>query len=122
MIEPEGVWQGAIEILDSLDAKSRPGDRLYGETRAERAATQATVAKLIELLEQPAYHFLLFQLLPAKPAIVPLAVDGAPSWERLIVQMFYPVGGAPWRGLPGWTPRKRRRRRGGFARRSTSSS
>ena len=34
IVGPEGIWDGARAVLDGLDVKSRPGQRLYGEATA----------------------------------------------------------------------------------------
>ena len=50
VVGSEGAWNGAREVLDRLDAKSRPGQRLYGESEADRTSNRALIAKLLDLL------------------------------------------------------------------------
>ena len=52
VVGPEGAWTGAREVLNGLDAKSRPGQRLYGESDAERAANRANVTEILQLCAQ----------------------------------------------------------------------
>jgi len=95
VVGPEGVWAGARAILNGLDAKSRPGQRLYGEDDAERAVNRALVERLIALLLPTVHRYAYAQLLPLKMVLYPVAVDGAPTWERAFVYLLYPV----WRRL-----------------------
>ncbi len=95
VIGPEGVWAGAHDLLSGLDAKSRPGQRLYGESDAERAANRALVGRLLELLLRTVRRYVYFHMLPLKAVLYPVAVDGAPLWERAFVFLLYPV----WRML-----------------------
>lgn len=91
VVGPEGVWAGAHDVLNGLDAKSRPGDRLYGENEDERASNRALVEKLHGLLLQAVGRFVSFHMLPLRKLFYPVAVDGAPVWERVFVFLLYPV-------------------------------
>ena len=95
VIGPEDVWAGAREVLNGLDAKSRPGQRLYGEDDDERAANRALVDRLLDLLGRTVLCHVYAQLLPLKSVLYPVVVDGAPLWERAFVYLLYPV----WRRL-----------------------
>jgi len=95
VIGPEDVWAGAREVLNGLDAKSRPGQRLYGEDEDERAANRALVDRLQDLLGRAVCAYVFAQLLPLKSVLYPVVVDGAPVWERAFVYLLYPV----WRRL-----------------------
>lgn len=95
VIGSEGVWATASEVLNGLDAKSRPGDRLYGETEAERELNRRLVKTLLDLLLQTVRRFVYSHLLPHKKLVYPVAVDGAPAWERAFVVLLYPV----WRRM-----------------------
>lgn len=85
---------GVREILEGLDAKSRPGQRLFGEDDAERNSNRALVERLDLLLRAVRRH-VYAQLLPFKPVLYPVVVDGAPLWERAFVYCAYPL----WRRL-----------------------
>src|SRR5262245_51794889 len=95
VIGPEGAWAGARAVLDGLDAKSRPGQRLYGEDDAERAANRALVERLLDRLSCAVRRYVLAQLLPLKRVLHPALVDGTPMWERIFVTLLYPL----WRRL-----------------------
>jgi glutathione S-transferase len=95
VIGPEDVWAGAREVLNGLDAKSRPGQRLYGEDDDERAANRALVDRLLDLLGRTVLCHVYAQLLPLKLVLYPVVVDGAPLWERAFVYLLYPL----WRRL-----------------------
>ena len=90
VVQPEGVWRGARDLLGGLDAKSRPGQRLFGESDPERAENRAIVETLIGLLGQQVIRLVCYHLLPRKEIFFPAAVDGAPAWERAFVQWLYP--------------------------------
>lgn len=95
VVGPEGVWAGARDVLNGLDAKSRPGQRLFGESDAARAANRALVEKLLDLLLRTVRRFAYFHMLALRNELYPVAVDGAPAWERGFVFWLYPV----WRAL-----------------------
>ena len=95
VVGPEDVWEGAREVLNGLDAKSRPGQRLYGEDYDERAANRALVDRLLDLLGRTVRRHVYAQLLPLKSLLYPVVVDGTPLWERAFVYLLYPL----WRGL-----------------------
>lgn len=95
IVGPEGIWDGARSVLDGIDAKSRPGQRLYGENEDERAANRALIVRLLDLLLQTVRRLVYFHLLPHKKTLYPVAVDGAPLWERALVFLLYPL----WRRL-----------------------
>jgi cytochrome P450/glutathione S-transferase len=94
VVGPEGAWMGAREILEGLDAKSRPGQRLFGEEDAERNSNRALVDRL-DLLLRAVRRYVYAQLLPLKSVLYPVVVDGAPLWERAFVYCAYPL----WRRL-----------------------
>ncbi len=95
VVGSDGVWATAAEILNGLDAKSRPGDRLYGELEEERESNCRLVAKLLDLLLQTVPRYACSHLLPHKRLVHPVAVDGAPAWERAFVFLLYPL----WRRM-----------------------
>src|SRR5436305_1771928 len=74
VVGPEGVWAGARDVLNGLDAKSRPGQRLYGETDGERAANRALVDRLLDLLLRTVRRHVYAQLLPFKAVLYPAVV------------------------------------------------
>lgn len=93
----EGVWSGAREFLLRLDAKTREGDRLLGETPEERTANLVFIDRLFDLLLKQVRRFVYFHLLPERRLTIPIAVQGAPLWERVFVAGLYPL----WRYLMG---------------------
>lgn len=95
VVGAEGIWAGASEILDGLDAKSRPGDRLYGEEDRERGDNRRLIAELLQLLLPAVRRAVYYHLLPHRKLLLPVAVDGAPLWERAFVSLLYPL----WRRL-----------------------
>jgi glutathione S-transferase len=95
IVGPEGIWDGAHAVLDGLDVKSRPGQRLYGESDEARAANRALIDALLTLLLQTVRRLVYFHVLPRRAALYPVAVDGAPLWERAFVFLLYPI----WRRL-----------------------
>jgi cytochrome P450/glutathione S-transferase len=95
IVGPEGIWDGARAVLDGLDAKSRPGQRLYGESDDDRAANRALIDTLLALLLQTVRRLVYFHLLPHRRTLYPVAVDGVPLWERAFVFLLYPI----WRRL-----------------------
>lgn len=92
---PEGVWSGVRVVLDGLDARSRPGERLLGESDAERTTTLALIDRLLDLLQVQVPKLLYAPLLPQRDLLLPIVVDGAPGWERSLVTRFWSL----WRRL-----------------------
>src|SRR5688572_1762529 len=82
VVAPEGIWDGARAVLDGLDAKSRPGQRLYGESDETRTANRALIDGLLARLLLTVRRLVYFHLLPHRTTLYPAAVDGAPLWER----------------------------------------
>jgi cytochrome P450 len=97
IVTAEGVWAGARAVLVALDAKSRPGQRLLGETEDESAKTLAMVDQMLALLQQQVRRYAYFHLLPQKSLAHAVATADAPWWERVLVQVFYPQ----WQKLMG---------------------
>ena len=95
VVGPEGIWDGARAVLDGLDAKSRPGQRLYGESDETRTANRALIDGLLARLLLTVRRLVYFHLLPHRTTLYPAAVDGAPLWERAFVFLLYPI----WRRL-----------------------
>ena len=50
VVSAAATWKGARETLNGLDARLRPGERLYGDAPAERAANAAFVEALLDRL------------------------------------------------------------------------
>ncbi len=94
---PEGVWRGAREFLINFDSKSPPEHRLLGETADERAGNIAFIDKLFALLLKQVRRYAYFHLLPHQRVLSPIVVEGAPRWEKFVVEKFYPL----WRRLMG---------------------
>jgi cytochrome P450/glutathione S-transferase len=97
VVGSEGVWRGAPEFLVGFDAKSPPSNRLLGRTAAERTENIAFIDELFALLLKQVRRYVYFHLLPHRRILSPVAVDGAPAWERFVVETFYPL----WRRLMG---------------------
>jgi cytochrome P450/glutathione S-transferase len=91
VVTPEVVWMGARDILEGLDAKSRPGQRLYGEDEPERAANRSLVERLLDVLPGRIGRYVYAQMLPHKANLYPVVADGAPLWERAFVYCLYPL-------------------------------
>jgi cytochrome P450 len=91
VVGPEGAWMGARDILEGLDAKSRPGQRLYGEDEPERAANRSLVERLLDVLSGRIARYVYAQMLPHKAILYPIVADGAPLWERAFVYCLYPL-------------------------------
>ena len=91
VVGPEGRWAGARAILNGLDAKSRPDQRLYGEDDAARAANRALVDRLLDILPDAVRRTVVAQLLPHKRLLYPVVTDGAPMWERAFLVLLYPL-------------------------------
>ena len=91
VVAPEAVWMGVRDILQGLDAKSRPGQRLFGESDAERAANHALAERLADLLPRAVGRYVYAQMLPHKAELYPVVADGAPLWERAFVYCLYPL-------------------------------
>jgi cytochrome P450 len=91
VVGPEGAWMGAREILEGLDAKSRPGQRLFGEDDTERAANRSLVGRLLDILPGRIGRYVYAQMLPHKAILYPVVADGAPLWERAFVYCLYPL-------------------------------
>lgn len=97
VVAPDGIWDGARAVLENLDARSRPGDRLLGETEVDRSTNNALIESLLSRLLTTVRRFVYFHMLPFKKTLYPIAVEGAPAWERGFVFLCYPV----WRRLMG---------------------
>lgn len=95
VVSGEAVWMGARDIVDGIDAKSRPGQRVYGEAETDRAANRAWVERLTELLPAAVGRFIYSELLSHKAILYPVIAEGAPFWERGFVYWLYPL----WRRL-----------------------
>jgi cytochrome P450 len=91
VVAPEAVWMGARDILQGLDAKSRPGQRLFGESDTERAANRALTERIVDLLPRAVGRHVYAQMLPHKADLYPVVADGAPLWERAFVYCLYPL-------------------------------
>ena len=95
VVAPDGIWAGARAALNGLDARSRTGERLFGESEEERVANRQLVERLLDLLLPTVRRLVYFHLLPHKAVLYSVAVDGAPLWERAFVFLLYPL----WRRL-----------------------
>ncbi|WP_157973645.1 cytochrome P450 [Tropicimonas sp. IMCC34043] len=85
VLTPDGPWVGLKGFLLGLDAKTRPGQRLLGETEAERAQTLEWVDLFYDKLFWPAvqtyYHFMLDN----RETVTKYALDRAPDWQKFLV-------------------------------------
>lgn len=97
VVSAASTWKGARETLHGLDSRLRPGERLFGDTAAERRPNIAFVDQLLERLLLNVRRLACFHLLPIKRAVFPVVTDGVPAWERVAVWIFFPI----WRRLLG---------------------
>ena len=97
IVSAGSTWKGARETLHGLDSRLRAGEQLFGDRADERERNIAFVDQLLAKLLLNVRRLTCFHLLPAKPAILPVATDGVPAWERAIVWIFFPI----WRRLMG---------------------
>src|SRR5262249_9113350 len=58
-------------------------------------AHRALIVRLLDLLPQTVRRLVYFYLLSHKATLYPVAVEGAPLWERVFIFLLYPV----WRRL-----------------------
>ncbi|HLM02931.1 MAG TPA: cytochrome P450 [Pyrinomonadaceae bacterium] len=91
VVTAEGVWKGAREFLINFDAKTPPGNRLLGENDSHRAENLALADSLFALLLKQVRRYVYFYLLPEKRLLKPVVTDGVPLWEKLFVDLFYPL-------------------------------
>ena len=91
------TWNGARETLHGLDSRLRPGERLFGDEPAERQRNIALVEQLVQRLVPQVWRLTAFHLLTARRAVLPIAGDGAPAWERAAMAIAFPV----WRRMMG---------------------
>ncbi|MDV7143985.1 cytochrome P450 [Tropicimonas sp. TH_r6] len=86
MLTPEGPWVGLKDFLRGLDAKCRPGDKVLGETAAERDRAEEWVELFYDKLFWPAvqvyYHFMLEH----RETVTRYALDRAPNYQKFIVR------------------------------------
>ncbi|RYH09185.1 cytochrome P450 [Tropicimonas sp. IMCC6043] len=83
---PEGPWVGLKGFLHGLDAKCRPGEKVLGETDAERERAENWIALFYDKLFWPAvqvyYHFMLDH----RETVTRYALDRAPDWQKFLVR------------------------------------
>src|SRR5262249_2697083 len=91
VVGSEGTWSGARWLLDGFDAKTRPGQRLCGESGPERSTNFALLERLVDLLLLPVARYVFAEMLPHKAVLFPVIADGAPPWERAFVYWLYPL-------------------------------
>lgn len=97
VVAPDGTWQTTMGLLDKIDAHAPAGRKVYGKTEAERTANRAFITTLLPYFGHPLRRFVYNQVLPDKAIMYPISTFGAPTWERVVVDVFYPV----WRWLLG---------------------
>src|SRR5687767_6969803 len=76
VVSAEGVWKGARELLQAFDAKTRPGQRLFGESEEQRRATESFLDRLLDQLLLTVRRYVYFHMLPNKAALHPVATEG----------------------------------------------
>jgi cytochrome P450 len=97
VITAASVWKGARETLYGLDSRLRRGEKLFGDDDKTRKDNIALVERLLDRLLLNVCRFAGFHLLQVKRAVVPVATDGVPRWERALVWTCFPL----WRRLMG---------------------
>ena len=97
VVTAASVWKGARETLYGLDSRLRTGEKLFGDIDKVREDNVALVDQLLDRLLLNVRRFAYFHLLPVRRVVVPVATDGVPRLERVLVRVFFPV----WRRLMG---------------------
>lgn len=86
VLTPEGPWVGLKDFLHGLDAKCRIGEKVLGETPAERERAEKWIDLFYDKLFWPAvqvyYHFMLDH----RETVTRYALDRAPGWQRFFVR------------------------------------
>src|SRR5262245_48059201 len=91
VVRPEGAVGGLVASVTAFDRLCRNGETVFGDTREERARTQALFRLFEATLFRQAVPLHYFYMLEAPEQITPDAVDGAPAWERACVRFLYPL-------------------------------
>jgi cytochrome P450 len=97
VVSAASVWKGARETLYGLDGRLRDGEKLFGDDPRDREANIALVEQLLTRLLLTVRRFAYFHMLTRKRAVVPVATDGVPGWERALISTAFPV----WRRFMG---------------------
>lgn len=91
VLGPEGISSGIRQCLDALDEKCRKGETVYGEDDRTRRETKEAIDVFHSKLFLPAIQIYYFHMLDERRLILDFSLDRAPWWQRLLVQLFYPV-------------------------------
>jgi cytochrome P450/glutathione S-transferase len=81
----------ARQLLAYLDARARPDERLYPADPRKRHEMDLLVRSLIEELAIDVRLYAYAHMLPKRSVIIPLMTSGAPLWQRVLIQIFFPL-------------------------------
>lgn len=90
-LTPEGSWAGVKAFLNALDEKSRPGEKVFGESEAERVAAHEAIDLFYERLFWPAVQVYYHCMLDHRATVTKYALDRAPLWQKAIVRFLFPL-------------------------------
>ena len=91
VVTPEGPWAGITQFLEGLDERSRPGEKVFGESGPERARTREFVALFDEKLFWPAIQLYYHFMLDRRDTVLEHALHRVPRWQRQLVRRLFPV-------------------------------
>ena len=105
IVAPGTIWKSPFGELDAIDAHAPAGAKVYGETIEERLENNAWLRRIIPSFygypRQYVYHYVLQD----RHVMTPIAVYGAPWWERMVVRWLYWLWAPLLRRALGITPR-----------------
>ena len=89
ILAPGTLWKAPFGQLDAIDAHAPAGAKVYGDTLEERLENNAWLRQILPSFfgfpRQYVYHFVLKD----RRVMTPIAVHGAPWWERMVVRWLY---------------------------------
>ncbi|BCJ91251.1 hypothetical protein IZ6_19860 [Terrihabitans soli] len=86
---PTGTTGGLSAALAAFDARCRPGERLFGESEAERIENRALIERLRTGLLIPGVKIYYRHMLEARRAVLAGATQGIPLWQKIFAQVFF---------------------------------
>ena len=91
VVSAEGRWSTCSAILDDVDARSRAGQRVLGESVEQKENARRDCLDLHSLLCDQSERIFLFHMINDKRLAVPLISANAPLMQRLYVRWLYPI-------------------------------